>query len=230
MRFSPGATLSLVLLACALGGSRAGAHSERSGVGNHFRHAAAVEHLSLFEPLRLRGRDVIRVTVDRLGNTGRLGWTIELYAAKPDRRVPLGHAEGRAASLIATERPAYVAGWEHVYLSRDAYDQLAARVDAALARRDPWPRSPDTVAVVGCGEPRILVERRERGKTRWLEEECGDDQAGEEIEQMMIEAFPFPLCWYLYTAEFTAPCQEARPPGVPAPTEAAPSASPSGGR
>ena len=31
---------------------------------------------------------------------------------------------------------------------------------------------------------------------------------------MLIEAFPFPLCWYLYSAEFTEPCKTVGPPGI----------------
>lgn len=148
MRFAPGATLVLALLACVLGGSQAGAHSGRSGVGNRFRYAATVEHMRLLEPLSLRGPDAIRVTVDHLGEMGRWGWTVELHPAGPDRRVPLSHAEGGAATYVATERPVYVAGWEHLSLSRNEYDQIAARVDAGVG-------SPRPVAAVARHRRRV---------------------------------------------------------------------------
>jgi len=211
VRFVTGRTkLVLVLLAVIPCGSPAGAASEQSGVGSHFRYAATVKHVTLFEPLSVHGSDAIRVTVDHGGN--RSGWTIELYPEGPDRRVPLRHAAGAAAVYIASERPVFVTGWERLALSRNDYDQVAAHVDAALSRREPWPQSSDLV--VGCGEPRILVERRKHGRTTWLEQECGASKAGEQIVGILIKRFPFPLCWYLYTAAFTEPCRAVRPPGL----------------
>jgi hypothetical protein len=219
-------SLGLALLAALLIASKASPASETSGAGNHFPQAAT-KRISWLEPLGKLGADAIRVTVDHRGN-GRVAWTVTLYPEGPN---PKASGRLRAVgdaiaydSVVVYRRaahPIYVANYERLVLWQTEYDELAARIDSALARRDPWPPS-DFIAVVGCGQPRYVIERRKNGRTTWLSQECADNQAGAEVIDMLIERFPFPLCWYVADAQFRRPCEEVRAPGVQEPRNVEP--------
>lgn len=207
--------LPLTLPAAGLCVTHACAQPEKSGVGNHFRTLS--RRIEVFEPLSRHGPDALRVTVDPRSEMVRVAWTVELYPEGPNprasrRRRAVGFAILYDPADGSPARPLFVAKWERLVMWQTDYEQLVGRLDAALARRDPWPSS--DALVVGCGSPRYLIERRKHGKTTWLQQDCPSDRASSEIEDMLIEAFPFPLCWYLYSAEFTEPCKTVGPPGI----------------
>ncbi len=207
--------LVVALLAAGQYATQACAQPEKSGVGNHFRKLS--KHIEVFEPLSRHGPDALRVTVDPRSEMVHVAWTVELYPEGPNPRASRGRRAVGFAILYdhadrSSTHPLFVAQWERLVMRQTDYEQLVGRVDAAMARRDPWPSS-DTLGV-GCASPRYLIERRKHAKTTWLQQDCPSDRASSEIEDMLIEAFPFPLCWYLYTAEFTKPCEAVGPPGI----------------
>jgi hypothetical protein len=144
------------------------------GVGDLF-HRPTSARVAAFQLLQRYGPDAVRVTI-RSEYSGN--WTLELYPAGASLAV--GH-------FVEGWPPGRVGMWMSLYTPRQRYAALVKRIDGVLARPDPVP---DSLTVCSGESAVFTIERRKDGKTLWTRYDSCYDDAGEDIERLLLIVFP----------------------------------------
>jgi hypothetical protein len=175
----------------------------KTGVGNFFRRPA-INKITRFEPLSRFGDDAVRVTFLPFEH---VGWTIELHPGGPSG------ATGEVAFYEPSGRGDIFVGWLRLGMRRGDYDALLASIDAAMAKRDRAEFQGEKPGeLIVCTEaPLYVTERRRHGKTTWIQDTCAAEMPAAEVVDLMVAAFPYPLCWYALSAPYDA-CKSLKPP------------------
>jgi len=158
-----------------------------TGRGDAIRGPATLP-VTAFLPTKTFGADALRVTVN---TDAHFRWTVTLHPQD-------GHwAVGEFAVLLQSPHSASVWAFETLRLRRDAYENLVAKADSALARGDPPEfQGPQPGDLVVCTDypPIYTVERRSSGHTHWTRETCASDMPAADVAQLIAAAFPTTVC------------------------------------
>jgi hypothetical protein len=172
------------------------------------------------QPLARFGDDGIRVTYEpALGEY----WSIELHPVAANQVVgdiSFYGVPDQGVTFTHPPRRVRLDGWMSLGMSRRRYDALAAKIDAALAERDPpadqgAPASSaaDVSQMVICTDAAgYLTERRKRGQTAWMAlNACDDEDHFADVGHLMAQAFPELRCFIAFHDNADA-CRPPEPP------------------